>query len=487
MDAFYAAVEQLTRPTLRDRPVLVGGLGPRGVVAGASYQARVFGARSAMPMGQARRLCPHAVVLPPRGSLYSAVSEQVMAVLAEAAPVVEPVSLDEAFLEPPALAGATPAEVEEFGTTLRAAVRARTGLPASVGAGSGKQLAKIASELAKPDGLRVVAPDEEQEVLGPLPVRALWGVGPVAEAALHRLGVRTVGALAALDLREATDVLGVAIGTELHRLARGIDERPVAPRGAAKQISAETTFDVDLTTMTAVHDAITRITGGAHRRLVESGRAARTVTVKIRSADFTTHTRSETATLATTDLGTLTTVAQRLARAAVGEGGVRLIGVSLAGLGDEPPPGLFGDLEPADDVAGVARADGARAVPADGGAGGTADAADRTHAADGTRAADARHDAGPTRDGDGGRPAAGPAPAARNGPPLGAAPPAPARSWRAGDDVTHAEFGHGWVQGAGHGRVTVRFETRSTGPGRARTLAADDPALRPTGPLASLA
>ena len=348
MDAFYAAVEQLTRPTLRDRPVLVGGLGPRGVVAGASYQARVFGARSAMPMGQARRLCPHAVVLPPRGGLYSAVSEQVMAVLAEAAPIVEPVSLDEAFLEPPALAGATPAEVEEFGTTLRAAVRTRTGLPASVGAGSGKQLAKIASELAKPDGLRVVAPDEEHEVLGPLPVRALWGVGPVAEAALHRLGVRTIGALAALDLREATDVLGVAIGTELHRLARGIDERPVAPRGAAKQISAETTFDVDLTTMTAVHDAVTRITGGAHRRLVESGRAARTVTVKIRSADFTTHTRSETATLATTDLGTLTAVAQRLARAAVGEGGVRLIGVSLAGLGDEPPPGLFGDPEPAD-------------------------------------------------------------------------------------------------------------------------------------------
>jgi DNA polymerase IV len=456
MDAFYAAVEQLTRPTLRDRPVLVGGLGPRGVVAGASYQARVFGARSAMPMGQARRLCPHAVVLPPRGGLYSAVSEQVMAVLAEAAPIVEPVSLDEAFLEPPALAGATPAEVEEFGTALRAAVRTRTGLPASVGAGSGKQLAKIASELAKPDGLRVVAPDEEHGVLEPLPARALRGVGPVAEAALHRLGVRTIGALAALDLREATDVLGVAIGTELHRLARGIDERPVAPRGAAKQISAETTFDVDLTTMTAVHDAVTRITGGAHRRLVESGRAARTVTVKIRSADFTTHTRSETATLATTDLGTLTAVAQRLARTAVGEGGVRLIGVSLAGLGDEPPPGLFGDPGPADDVAGVA-------------------------------SADSGHEIDPTHDGDGGRPTAEPAPAARTGPPLGAPPPEPARSWRAGDDVTHVEFGHGWVQGAGHGRVTVRFETRSTGPGRARTLAAADPALRRADPLASLA
>ena len=264
-----------------------------------------------------------------------------MAVLAEAAPVVEPVSLDEAFLEPAALAGASPAEVVEFGTALRAAVRARTGLPASVGAGSGKQLAKIASELAKPDGLRVVASDEEQEVLAPLPVRALWGVGPVAEAALHRLGVRTVGALAALDLREATDVLGVAIGTELHRLARGVDERPVAPRGAAKQVSAETTFDADLTTMTAVHDAIARITESVHRRLLSSGRAARTVTVKIRSADFTTHTRSETAALATTNR-TLTAVAQRLARGAVPDGGVRLIGVSLAGLGDEPPPGCSG-------------------------------------------------------------------------------------------------------------------------------------------------
>jgi DNA polymerase-4 len=430
MDAFFAAVEQLTRPTLHERPVLVGGLGPRGVVAGASYQARVFGARSAMPMGQARRLCPQAVVLPPRGGLYAAVSEQVMAVLAEAAPVVEPVSLDEAFLEPPALAGAAPADVEAFGTALRAAVRGRTGLPASVGAGSGKQLAKIASELAKPDGLRVVGPDEQQAVLAPLPVRSLWGVGPVAEAALHRLGVRTIGALAELDLREVTAVLGVAVGTELHRLARGVDDRPVAARGAAKQVSAETTFDVDLTAMAAVHDAVGRITTAAHRRLVSSGRAARTVTVKIRSADFSTHTRSETAALATTDLASLTAVAQRLARTAVPEGGVRLIGVSLAGLGEVPEPGLFDD--PGHDGAVVPESTGAPEPVV------------------------------PTLD-------------------------AEAQPWRPGDDVAHPAHGHGWVQGAGHGRVTVRFETRSTGPGRARTLAADDPALRRTDPLASLA
>ena len=208
MDAFYASAEQLTRPTLRDRPVLVGGLGPRGVVAGASYQARVFGARSAMPMGQARRLCPHATVLPPRFALYQALSEQVMGVLADAAPVVEPVSLDEAFLEPPQLAGAAAAEVERFAAALRADVRSVTGLPASVGAGSGKQLAKIASELAKPDGLRVVDPAAQHDVLAPLPVRMLWGVGPVAEAALLRAGVQTIGELAALDAREARTAAG---------------------------------------------------------------------------------------------------------------------------------------------------------------------------------------------------------------------------------------------------------------------------------------
>jgi DNA polymerase-4 len=312
----------------------------------------------------------------------------------------------------------------------------RCGLPASVGAGSGKQLAKIASELAKPDGLRVVGPAEEREVLAPLPVRALWGVGPVAEAALHRLGVRTIGALAALDLREVTAVLGVAIGTELHRLARGVDDRPVAPRGAAKQVSAETTFDADLTAMTAVHEAVARITESAHRRLVSSGRAARTVTVKVRSADFTTHTRSATAGLATTDLAALTAVAQRLARTAVPEGGVRLIGVSLAGLGEEPPPGLFDDTGPAE---------GDVLVPFD------------------------RHES-----------AVDPGEGA-------AAPTEASRSWRAGDDVTHPEFGHGWVQGAGHGRVTVRFETRTTGPGRARTLAADDPSLSSADPAGSLA
>ena len=241
-----------------------------------------------------------------------------------------------------------------------------------------------------------------------------------------RAGVQTIGELAALDAREAARLLGGTVGTELHRLAQGVDDRPVAPRGAAKQVSAETTFDVDLTAMSAVHDAVARLAESAHRRLLASGRAARTVTVKVRSADFTTATRSETAAEASTDLAVLTATAQRLARAAVPDGGVRLLGVSLAGLGDEPPPALFTTApEPA--------------------------AARRRTAA--------------------------PAPVEQAELP---------RPWRTGDDVHHPEHGHGWVQGAGHGRVTVRFETRSSGPGRALTFAADDPALRRADPLACL-
>jgi DNA polymerase IV len=453
MDAFFASVEQLTRPTLADRPVLVGGTGGRGVVAGASYQARVFGARSAMPMGQARRRCPHATVLPPRFPLYKVISDEVMAVLREAAPVLEPISVDEAFLEPPALVGASAGEVEEFCVALRAEVRARTGLPASVGAGSGKQVAKIASELAKPDGLRVVDPARERAVLDPLPVRSLWGVGPVAEASLRKVGVETIGAFAAMDPREVTGVLGSAVGTELHRLARGIDERPVAPRGAAKQISAETTFEHDLTEMGSVLREVGRMAAAAHRRLLVDGRAARTVTVKARNADFETHTRSETTAFASTDLGVLTAVAQRLARTAVPEGGVRLVGVSLSGLAESPPPALF-EAEVPVSASQVETAESAA----------TAETAE-------TAVTGALHPEPGTE--------FGPRPGGRG------APRDPAEPYRAGDDLTHPEFGHGWVQGAGKGRVTVRFETRATGPGRARSFAADDPALAFADPVAS--
>ncbi len=458
MDAFFASAEQLTRPTLADRPVLVGGLGPRGVVAGASYQARVFGARSAMPMGQARRRCPHATVLPPRFALYQAISREVMDVLATGGTVLEPVSVDEAFLEPLELAGAGAEAVTAFGTELRRRVRERVGLPASVGAGSGKQLAKIASELAKPDGLRVVDAAEQDSVLAPLPVRSLWGIGPVSEEALRKVGITTIGQLAATDAREVVGVLGSAVGSELHRLARGIDDRAVAPRGAAKQISAETTFDTDLTAMSAVHEAVEKITVAVHRRLVADGRAARTVTVKARTADFTTLTRSETTAFATRELATLSTMARRLAGTAVGEGGIRLLGVSVSGFSEDPPLALF-DAVPSDEGWTTRPLDATTPDPPPAGAEGLDDV---------TVTADAAPEpgigAGPTRPGAGDD---------------------PDRPWRAGDDVTHAQHGHGWVQGSGHGRVTVRFETAVTGPGPARTFDAADPDLARADPLRS--
>ncbi|MET0189542.1 MAG: DNA polymerase IV [Pseudonocardia sediminis] len=477
MDAFFASVEQLTRPTLADRPVLVGGAGPRGVVAGASYQARVFGARSAMPMGQARRRCPHATVLPPRFALYQALSREVMDVLRAASPVFEPVSVDEAFLEPPDLAGADPAAVTAFCVELRRAVRERTGLPASVGAGSGKQLAKIASELAKPDGLRVIPAADQDAVLAPLPVRSLWGIGPVSGEALRKVGIDTIGKLAATDAREVVGLLGSAMGSELHRLARGVDDRPVAPRGAAKQISAETTFETDLTAMTAVHTAVEKITAAVHRRLLADGRAARTVTVKARTADFTTTTRSETTAFASRELSTLAAMARRLADTAVGEGGVRLLGVSVSGFSDAPPLALFDAVpsaqgwtaaplaaphpagEPLPIPSGVAVDDPAEFE---------VDAVESPDVLDVVASDDPaiRVGTGPTR-------------------PDADDAPDPDRPWRAGDDVHHAEHGHGWVQGSGHGRVTVRFETRASGPGPARTTSADDPALTRADPLLS--
>jgi DNA polymerase-4 len=461
MDAFFASVEQLTRPTLAGRPVLVGGLGPRGVVAGASYQARAHGARSAMPMAQARRLVPAAVVLPPRMAVYRAVSEQVFGIVRRVDGGVEQVSVDEAFLEPAALAGASADEVERAAQELRAQIRVATGLTCSVGAGSGKQVAKIASGMAKPDGVRVVPRGAEREMLAPLPVRRLWGVGPVAEATLHRVGVDTIGKLAALSTREVTDLLGVALGTELHRLAQGVDHRPVAERGEAKQVSAETTFDADLSDLASVRRAVAEMTEHAHRRLLASGRAARTVTVKIRGADFATRTRSETSPTASTDLAALSATARRLTESALPDTGVRLIGVSLSGLTGAVQQPLFEpDPEPGSAAAPVA---GSRLAPADPSealgavsdpaSSGTVDTDSEPAAPVGATGGEWTHRAG---------------------------------QWRAGDDVRHARHGHGWVQGSGHGRVTVRFETRRTGPGQARTVAADDPELTRADPLASL-
>jgi DNA polymerase-4 len=469
MDAFFASAEQLTRPTLRGRPVLVGGLGPRAVVAGASYESRVHGARSAMPMSQARRLVPAAVVVPPRMSVYRVLSEHVFGIVRQVDGHVEQISVDEAFVEPAALIGASTGEVERAAEELRGRIRAATGLTCSVGAGSGKQLAKIASTMAKPDGVRVVPQGAERETLAPLPVRRLWGVGPVAEATLHRAGVDTIGKLAALSQREATTLLGVAIGTELHGLAQGVDRRPVAERGEAKQVSAETTFDADLSDLASVRRAVAEMAEHAHRRLLASGRAARTVTVKIRGADFATRSRSETSSTASLNLATLSATAQRLTEGALPDSGVRLIGVSLSGLTGAVQQRLF-ETEP-DDVPPTEPPSAPTAIPPN---------EPSPVPATELPAAVLVSAAGPLPATPGR--AAAPGPVGEPGP---AEPPA-LPAWRAGDDVSHAEYGHGWVQGSGHGRVTVRFETRGTGPGQARTLADDDPRLTKADPLASL-
>ncbi|GAB3276664.1 DNA polymerase IV [Parasphingorhabdus pacifica] len=436
MDAFFASVEQLTRPTVRDRPVLVGGLGPRGTVAGASYEARQYGAHSAMPMAEARRRCPVAVVLPPRGRVYKAVSSRVFDIVREIADVVEQVSIDEAFLEPTELAGAGVETVDEFASRLRSRVARETGVVASIGAGSGKQLAKISSGLAKPNGAMVVPPEQEEELLTGLPVRKLWGIGPVTESKLHRIGVHSVGELAALHLGDVTSLLGQAHGAELHRLAHNVDEHPVAERAEAKQVSAETTFDTDITGHAELTAEVADMARSAHRRMSTSHRAARTVTVKVRDADFNTISRSETFSTATSDLSALSAAAFRLTTVAVPPGTpIRLVGVSYSGLATSEQEPLFDN--PADQDAPATTGDaGATAEPALG--------EPRTVT---------------TRD---------------------------AHTWRAGDDVHHTEHGHGWVQGAGHGRVTVRFETARTGPGRARTFAIDDTDLRVADPLDSL-
>jgi len=431
MDAFFASVEQLTRPTLRGRPVLVGGTGGRGVVAGASYEARVFGARSAMPMHQARRqVGATAVVLPPRGAVYGMASRRVFETVRAVIPVVEQLSFDEAFGEPAELAGADRVDVERFCEQLRRRVLDQTGLVASVGAGSGKQIAKIASDLAKPDGVRVVSRAEERILLDGLPVRRLWGIGPVAEEKLHRLGIGTVGQFAALTDTEVASILGATIGPALHRLACGIDDRPVAERAEAKQISAESTFAVDLTTLEQLRAEVGPIGEHAYRRLLRDGRGARTVTVKLKKADMSVLTRSATLPYATTDAAALTSAAARLLLDPAEVGPIRLLGVGYSGLTDVRQESLFPDLE---------FQEASAAEPSD-------------------------HTEMPA-----------PQPVSPGSTP-----------WRIGDDVAHTELGHGWVQGAGHGVVTVRFETRGSGPGRARTFPAHEPAISPADPVDSL-
>jgi DNA polymerase-4 len=431
LDAFFAAVEQRDKPSLRGRPVVVGGVGPRGVVATASYEARAFGIRSAMPTHEARARCPHAAFLTGRFEAYRETSSVVMSVLRERSARVEPVSLDEAYVDLAAAPEAVPADgagLRAFVVELKSDIADATGgLRASVGVGTSKLVAKIASDLEKPDGLVVVRPGAEDALLRPMPVTAIPGVGPATGEKLRRVGVRTVADLQRLGTDELVALVGKAHGSSLAELAHGRDDRTVEPDRETKSISVEDTFDADLVDPVVLTGVVAR-----HARLVcDRLRAARlfgrTVTVKVRLHDFTTHTRSTTLPAPTDRPRLIVTLATALLEEVDTTTGVRLLGVGVSGLTDWVQDDLFNELEDAEPSAWAQWAVGGSETPA----------------------------------------------SRRN--PVG---------WAPGADVEHRVFGPGWVWGSGLGRVTVRFETADTGPGTVRTFAVNDPGLSSRGSAA---
>jgi DNA polymerase-4 len=332
MDAFYASVEVRERPELAGLPVAVGGVGGRGVVASASYEARAFGVRSAMPMSQARRLCPGLVTLPPDFARYQHVSEQLMTLLRSVTPLVEPLSLDEAFLDVRGAIRLFGAPVE-IGHRLRERVLAELDLPASVGVAPNKFLAKLCSGKAKPDGLLHLAAGDVERFLGPLDVRDLWGVGEQSAQRLRRYGLTTVADVASAEVGLLTRILGSVAARHLSGLARGHDLRPVVPYEAAKGMSAEETFARDVDDPELLRRELLRLAEKVARRLRRGGVAARTVTVKLRYANFTTVTRARTLAAPTDEATRLhAEAATLLERLRPDRSRVRLLGVAATNL-----------------------------------------------------------------------------------------------------------------------------------------------------------
>lgn len=415
LDAFFAAVEQRDKPSLRGKPVVVGGVGGRGVVATASYEARVHGVRSAMSTREARSRCPHAAFLSGRFHAYREASHVVMSLLRSVSPLVEPLSLDEAFvdLERAGLPDLEVATVTAFAEELRGRVTEVTrGLTASVGLGTSKFIAKVASDLDKPDGLVVVAPGTEQELLRPMSVTVIPGVGPATTERLRRAGIHTVAELEAVSLDELVRLVGKAHGTGLWSLARAQDDRPVVAEREAKSVSVEGTYDTDLTDRRLMEGLLTRQAGEVAARLRKHGLSGRTITIKVRLHDFTTLSRSSTLVSPTDSAATVARTARALLADLDTSGGVRLLGVGVSGLADWVQEDLFGETEEDEEEL-----------------------------------------------------------------PAVEVPHHSRRTWSPGMDVVHAEMGRGWVWGSGRGVVTVRFETAETPAGPVRSYAEDDPAL----------
>lgn len=354
MDAFFVEVERLRKPELRGRSVVVGGAGPRGVVASASYEARNFGVRSAMPIGRARRLCPKLIIVPPDHSEYRRSSTAVFEILRRFTPHVEALSIDEAFLEVGGMRHHFE-DVPSVAREIRSTIRSEVGLPSSAGIAANKLLAKLASQEAKPDGVYLVPADGIEEFLHPLPVRRLWGVGEATYAQLERLGVETIGDLAGIPPGTLERRIGATLGRHLHQLARGIDERPVVGGGGdTKSISVEITYDTDIEGMDRLLAELLGQSEQVADRLRAAGLAGRTVTLKVRFPDFTTITRSRTLESAT-NVGRdiYRTACRLLERSEVGERPVRLIGVGLSMLSAAGTPNQLATDRPAvwDDLA----------------------------------------------------------------------------------------------------------------------------------------
>ena len=332
MDAFYASVEIRERPELRDKPVIVGGTGNRGVVSSANYIARGFGVRSAMPTTRARRLCPHAVFISPTFELYTEASRTVMNLFRELTPLVEPLSLDEAFLDVSGALKRLRTTPSRIGAQLRVDVLDRTGVNCSVGVASTKFVAKLASGLAKPDGMVVVPKEQMIEFLHPLPVSALWGVGARSAEALERIDLHTVGDVAKAPVARLRRVVGVAAADHLYALANGLDSRAVVPDSAEKSIGAEETFEVDHHDRELLKRELLHLSERTASSLRSRGLRARTVSIKVRFEDFTTITRSKTLQVATDVTQEVYQAAVKLLVENVPYGAVRLIGVRVEQL-----------------------------------------------------------------------------------------------------------------------------------------------------------
>ncbi len=353
MDAFFTSVEQLDTPSYKGRPVVVGadprgGYG-RGVVSAASYEARTYGIHSAMPISQAYRRCPDAVFLPPRFERYNEISEKIMLLLGGFTPLVEPISIDEAFLDCTGTENLFGAPAD-LGARIKQEIFRETGLTASVGIATNKSVAKIASDLRKPDGLTLCEAGREREFLAPLPIGRLWGAGKKTVRELESMGYRTIGDISSLPLKRMERLLG-RWGEHLWLLANGIDERPVCGEYERKSYSEETTFERDTGDSALVERVLFEIADGLSYKLRSDGASGRTITLKLRLEGFETHTRSKTLPEPVNDMATIRETAVRHFREFKREGKlVRLVGIRVSNLEDtsaeaERQLGLFERIE----------------------------------------------------------------------------------------------------------------------------------------------